>query len=104
MPIGWPARALVAGDDVTAVCDWQEERLRRGDDLRLQMAIEESRMEKAKPEEVCLVTCVYASHRGGMDGGYTHSLDNTTQFLFLSPGVTCCSCLSPVHSVEKSES
>uniref|UniRef100_A0AAZ3Q6B0 ENTH domain-containing protein n=1 Tax=Oncorhynchus tshawytscha TaxID=74940 RepID=A0AAZ3Q6B0_ONCTS len=36
----------------------QEERLRRGDDLRLQMAIEESRMEKAKPEEVCLVTAV----------------------------------------------
>ncbi|KAI4902562.1 hypothetical protein NFI96_022001 [Prochilodus magdalenae] len=32
-------------------CDWQEERLRRGDDLRLQMAIEESKREKAKPEE-----------------------------------------------------
>uniref|UniRef100_A0A673VWC2 Epsin 1a n=1 Tax=Salmo trutta TaxID=8032 RepID=A0A673VWC2_SALTR len=33
----------------------QEERLRRGDDLRLQMAIEESRMEKAKPEESALM-------------------------------------------------
>lgn len=32
--------------------DWQEERLRRGDDLRLQMALEESRREKSKPEEV----------------------------------------------------
>ncbi|KAA0703126.1 Epsin-2 EPS-15-interacting protein 2 [Triplophysa tibetana] len=31
----------------------KEERLRRGDDLRLQMAIEESKREKAKPEEVC---------------------------------------------------
>ncbi|XP_075896964.1 epsin-1 isoform X2 [Nelusetta ayraudi] len=29
----------------------KEERLRRGDDLRLQMAIEESKREKAKPEE-----------------------------------------------------
>lgn len=36
------------------VCDWQEERLRRGDDLRLQMAIEESKREKLKPEEVCV--------------------------------------------------
>ncbi|XP_041708513.2 epsin-1 isoform X5 [Coregonus clupeaformis] len=33
----------------------QEERLRRGDDLRLQMAIEESRMQKAKPEESALM-------------------------------------------------
>ncbi|XP_010883219.1 epsin-1 isoform X1 [Esox lucius] len=33
----------------------QEERLRRGDDLRLQMAIEESRREKAKPEESALM-------------------------------------------------
>lgn len=32
--------------------DRQEERLRRGDDLRLQMAIEESKREKQKPEEV----------------------------------------------------
>lgn len=32
--------------------NWQEERLRRGDDLRLQMAIEESKREKPKPEEV----------------------------------------------------
>ncbi|XP_014905289.1 epsin-1 isoform X1 [Poecilia latipinna] len=31
----------------------KEERLRRGDDLRLQMAIEESKREKPKPEEVC---------------------------------------------------
>lgn len=44
---------LVHYDDVTVVCNWQEERLRRGDDLRLQMAIEESKREKAKPEEVC---------------------------------------------------
>lgn len=36
------------------MCDWQEERLRRGDDLRLQMAIEESKREKLKPEEVCV--------------------------------------------------
>ncbi|XP_077382656.1 epsin-1 isoform X3 [Festucalex cinctus] len=33
----------------------EEERLRRGDDLRLQMAIEESRREKAKPEESALM-------------------------------------------------
>ncbi|KAF7666835.1 hypothetical protein LDENG_00089320 [Lucifuga dentata] len=33
----------------------KEERLRRGDDLRLQMAIEESRREKAKPEESALM-------------------------------------------------
>ncbi|KAJ8392859.1 hypothetical protein AAFF_G00070630 [Aldrovandia affinis] len=33
----------------------KEERLRRGDDLRLQMAIEESRREKAKPEESSLM-------------------------------------------------
>ncbi|XP_077431720.1 epsin-1 isoform X2 [Vanacampus margaritifer] len=33
----------------------QEERLRRGDDLRLQMALEESRREKAKPEEGALM-------------------------------------------------
>lgn len=36
------------------ICDRQEERLRRGDDLRLQMAIEESKREKLKPEEVQL--------------------------------------------------
>lgn len=42
------------------MCDWQEERLRRGDDLRLQMAIEESKREKLKPEEVC-VKCVCIS-------------------------------------------
>ncbi|KTG04893.1 hypothetical protein cypCar_00049632, partial [Cyprinus carpio] len=46
---------LVHCDDVTVVCDWQEERLRRGDDLRLQMAIEESKREKAKPEESSLM-------------------------------------------------
>ncbi|XP_016347158.1 epsin-1-like isoform X4 [Sinocyclocheilus anshuiensis] len=33
----------------------KEERLRRGDDLRLQMAIEESKREKAKPEELSLM-------------------------------------------------
>ncbi|KAJ8355015.1 hypothetical protein SKAU_G00225820 [Synaphobranchus kaupii] len=33
----------------------KEERLRRGDDLRLQMALEESRREKAKPEESSLM-------------------------------------------------
>uniref|UniRef100_A0A8D0D7D7 Epsin 1a n=1 Tax=Sander lucioperca TaxID=283035 RepID=A0A8D0D7D7_SANLU len=33
----------------------QEERLRRGDDLRLQMAIEESRREKTKPEDGALM-------------------------------------------------
>ncbi|XP_028835006.1 epsin-1 isoform X7 [Denticeps clupeoides] len=33
----------------------KEERLRRGDDLRLQMAIEESKREKAKPEESSLM-------------------------------------------------
>uniref|UniRef100_A0A8D3D6N0 Epsin 1a n=1 Tax=Scophthalmus maximus TaxID=52904 RepID=A0A8D3D6N0_SCOMX len=33
----------------------QEERLRRGDDLRLQMALEESRREKTKPEEGALM-------------------------------------------------
>ncbi|XP_053182397.1 epsin-1 isoform X2 [Scomber japonicus] len=33
----------------------KEERLRRGDDLRLQMAIEESKREKAKPEEGALM-------------------------------------------------
>ncbi|KAM8846984.1 epsin-1 isoform 1-T4 [Synchiropus picturatus] len=33
----------------------KEERLRRGDDLRLQMAIEESKREKAKPEENALM-------------------------------------------------
>ncbi|KAM6967703.1 epsin-1 isoform 2-T2 [Aplochiton taeniatus] len=33
----------------------KEERLRRGDDLRLQMAIEESRREKTKPEESALM-------------------------------------------------
>ncbi|XP_061145936.1 epsin-1 isoform X1 [Syngnathus typhle] len=33
----------------------EEERLRRGDDLRLQMAIEESKREKAKPEENSLL-------------------------------------------------
>ncbi|KAM9488979.1 epsin-1 isoform 3-T5 [Clarias gariepinus] len=33
----------------------EEERLRRGDDLRLQMAIEESKREKAKPEESTLM-------------------------------------------------
>ncbi|XP_056901927.1 epsin-1 isoform X2 [Takifugu flavidus] len=33
----------------------QEERLRRGDDLRLQMAIEESKREKLKPEEGALM-------------------------------------------------
>nr|XP_009290369.1 epsin 1 isoform X1 [Danio rerio] len=33
----------------------QEERLRRGDDLRLQMAIEESKREKTKPEESSLM-------------------------------------------------
>ncbi|XP_068612525.1 epsin-1 [Brachionichthys hirsutus] len=33
----------------------QEERLRRGDDLRLQMAIEESRREKLEPEESALM-------------------------------------------------
>ncbi|XP_034409784.1 epsin-1 isoform X2 [Cyclopterus lumpus] len=33
----------------------KEERLRRGDDLRLQMALEESRMEKAKPEDGALM-------------------------------------------------
>ncbi|XP_061530460.1 epsin-1 isoform X3 [Phycodurus eques] len=33
----------------------EEERLRRGDDLRLQMAIEESKREKAKPEESALM-------------------------------------------------
>ncbi|XP_061676236.1 epsin-1 isoform X2 [Syngnathoides biaculeatus] len=33
----------------------EEERLRRGDDLRLQMAIEESKREKAKPEENALM-------------------------------------------------
>lgn len=43
------------------VCNWQEERLRRGDDLRLQMAIEESKREKAKPEEVC--DCVRVCER-----------------------------------------
>ncbi|XP_073780957.1 epsin-1 isoform X19 [Danio rerio] len=35
-------------------CD-KEERLRRGDDLRLQMAIEESKREKTKPEESSLM-------------------------------------------------
>lgn len=40
--------------DIT-MSDWQEERLRRGDDLRLQMALEESRREKSKPEEVCVL-------------------------------------------------
>lgn len=39
-------------ESLTGLCDWQEERLRRGDDLRLQMAIEESKREKPKPEEV----------------------------------------------------
>ncbi|XP_037309526.1 epsin-1 isoform X2 [Pungitius pungitius] len=33
----------------------KEERLRRGDDLRLQMALEESRREKSKPEEGALM-------------------------------------------------
>ncbi|XP_074509494.1 epsin-1 isoform X11 [Sebastes fasciatus] len=33
----------------------QEERLRRGDDLRLQMALEESRREKTKPEDGALM-------------------------------------------------
>ncbi|XP_065814395.1 epsin-1 isoform X3 [Labrus bergylta] len=33
----------------------KEERLRRGDDLRLQMALEESRREKTKPEESALM-------------------------------------------------
>ncbi|XP_058250536.1 epsin-1 isoform X4 [Hemibagrus wyckioides] len=33
----------------------EEERLRRGDDLRLQMAIEESKREKAKPEDSALM-------------------------------------------------
>ncbi|XP_017570111.2 epsin-1 isoform X4 [Pygocentrus nattereri] len=33
----------------------EEERLRRGDDLRLQMAIEESKREKTKPEESALM-------------------------------------------------
>lgn len=49
----------VAGITV-CVIDWQEERLRRGDDLRLQMAIEESKREKLKPEEVC-VKLIYLS-------------------------------------------
>lgn len=42
------------------MCDWQEERLRRGDDLRLQMAIEESKREKLKPEEVCVKSAYIA--------------------------------------------
>lgn len=37
-----------------SMSDWQEQRLRRGDDLRLQMALEESRMAKSKPEDVCV--------------------------------------------------
>ena len=46
-------------------CGWQEERLRRGDDLRLQMAIEESRREKTKPEVcVCGDVCVCTPTRG----------------------------------------
>lgn len=43
------------------VCNWQEERLRRGDDLRLQMAIEESKREKLKPEEVGVKFCCFLS-------------------------------------------
>lgn len=40
--------------DIVVCVVLQEERLRRGDDLRLQMAIEESKREKVKPEEVCV--------------------------------------------------
>lgn len=46
---------LVHSHDVSVVCNWQEERLRRGDDLRLQMAIEESKREKAEPKESTLM-------------------------------------------------
>lgn len=58
----------VAGITV-CVIDWQEERLRRGDDLRLQMAIEESKREKLKPEEVC-VKLIYFS----LSWHYLHEL------------------------------
>ncbi|XP_042596568.1 epsin-1-like isoform X1 [Cyprinus carpio] len=42
-----------------------EERLRRGDDLRLQMAIEESKREKAKPEESSLMELSAVDPWGG---------------------------------------
>ncbi|TNN02651.1 hypothetical protein fugu_010138 [Takifugu bimaculatus] len=41
----------------------KEERLRRGDDLRLQMAIEESKREKLKPEEALLVPLLHPWYR-----------------------------------------
>ncbi|XP_030013764.1 epsin-1 isoform X1 [Sphaeramia orbicularis] len=43
----------------------KEERLRRGDDLRLQMAIEESKREKAKPEEGALMELSAVDPWGG---------------------------------------
>ncbi|XP_052003575.1 epsin-1-like isoform X2 [Xyrauchen texanus] len=43
----------------------KEERLRRGDDLRLQMAIEESKREKAKPEESSLMELSAVDPWGG---------------------------------------
>lgn len=43
----------------------QEERLRRGDDLRLQMAIEESKREKLKPEESALMELSAVDPWGG---------------------------------------
>lgn len=55
----WLGCRVSLSDDVAVVYDWQEERLRRGDDLRLRMAIEESQREKAKPEEVCACVCVW---------------------------------------------
>ena len=55
----WLGCRVSLSDDVAVVYDWQEERLRRGDDLRLRMAIEESQREKAKPEEVCVCVCVF---------------------------------------------
>lgn len=49
--VGFPRLSITIAE--IRVFDWQEERLRRGDDLRLQMALEESRREKPK-EEVCV--------------------------------------------------
>ncbi|XP_070768273.1 epsin-1 isoform X2 [Enoplosus armatus] len=43
----------------------KEERLRRGDDLRLQMAIEESKREKVKPEEAALMELSAVDPWGG---------------------------------------
>lgn len=55
--------------------NFQEERLRRGDDLRLQMAIEESKREKVKPEEVCVLVCDLTS-------GKTAKKVDALKFLF----------------------